>query len=130
MFMMIKRAYNGVILKKELHNYFKMKSLAKCEESVKYLLPIVRAEIAKQLMVKYFLSEAEAAKLLGVSQASISHYMNGIRGSFDYDIVKKWKPDIEEFALEAAEDLMERHDLQFISDKYCELCRKVGIGEK
>ncbi|WP_449461642.1 helix-turn-helix domain-containing protein [Tardisphaera miroshnichenkoae] len=105
-----------------------MKSLAKCEDSVKYLLPIVRAEIAKQLMLKYLMSETEAAKLLGVSQASISHYMNGERGGKEHDIVKKWRPEIEKFASKAADDLMAHHNLDDISAAYCELCRTVGIG--
>jgi predicted transcriptional regulator len=106
-----------------------MKALAKCEDSVKYLLPIARAEIAKQLMNKYFLSEAAAAKLLGVSQASISHYMNGERGGKEHEIIKAWKPEIEKFASAAAEQLMEKHDIGAISQMYCDLCKKVGIGE-
>jgi predicted transcriptional regulator len=106
-----------------------LKSLAKCEDSVKYLLPIVRAEIAKQLMLKYLMSETEAAKLLGVSQASISHYLNGERGGKEHEIVKRWRGEIEKFASKAADDLMLHHSLEEISSKYCELCRMVGIGE-
>ncbi len=121
-------AYNTVILKKEYRAYIKLKSLAKCEDSVKYLLPIVRAEIAKQLMVKYLMSETEAAKLLGVSQASISHYMNGERGGKEHDIIKKWRPEIEKFASKAADDLIAHRSLDDVSAAYCELCRAVGIG--
>ncbi len=54
--------------------------LAPCEIAVKCALPAVRAMIAKELVTKHNLKQAEAAELLGVSQPAISLYSRKIRG--------------------------------------------------
>ena len=54
--------------------------LAPCEIAVKCVLPSVRAMIAEKLVNKHNLNQAEAAKLLGVSQPAISLYCRKIRG--------------------------------------------------
>jgi predicted transcriptional regulator len=54
--------------------------LAPCEVAVKCLLPSVRAMLAKELMVRHNLRQAEAAQLLGVSQPAVSLYYRKRRG--------------------------------------------------
>ena len=43
-----------------------------CEVVVKYVLPVFRAMVAKELIVKYKLSQNEVAQKLGITQAAVS----------------------------------------------------------
>jgi len=55
--------------------------LAPCEVAVKCALPSVRAMVANELTSKHNLKQAEAAKLLGISQPAISLYQQKLRGN-------------------------------------------------
>jgi len=97
--------------------------LVPCEISVKCVLPAIRAMIAKELMTKYALKQAEAAKLLGVSQPAISLYHRQIRGSAidlenDAEILKL----IQNLAASLAEGGLTHKD--FIP-RFCEICRTI-----
>ena len=60
--------------------------LTPCEIAVKIALPSVRAMVANELMSKHDLNQAEAAKLLGISQPAVSLYQQKLRGnSIDLD---------------------------------------------
>ena len=79
--------------------------------------------IAKELMTKYALKQAEAAKLLGVSQPAISLYHRQIRGSAidlenDAEILKL----IQNLAASLAEGGLTHKD--FIP-RFCEICRTI-----
>ena len=51
-----------------------------CEIIVKDVLPGLRSAVAKELAEEYKLNQSEIARLLGVSQASISQYLRKLRG--------------------------------------------------
>lgn len=51
-----------------------------CEGVVKLVLPAFRSLIAKNLIEKYNFSQVTAAKKLGTTQATISHYLYSQRG--------------------------------------------------
>ena len=51
----------------------------RCEEVGKYVLPVFRALIAKELVNTYKLTQSETARSLGTTQAAISHYVNSKR---------------------------------------------------
>ena len=51
-----------------------------CEIVVKYILPGIRAIIAKDLIETYKLTQKEAAKRLGMTQPAISQYKKHLRG--------------------------------------------------
>jgi len=55
--------------------------LTPCEVAVKCALPSVRAMVATELMNKHSLNQAQAAKLLGISQPAISLYQKKLRGN-------------------------------------------------
>jgi len=55
--------------------------LTPCEVAVKCALPSIRAMIATELTNKYNLKQAEAAKLLDISQPAISLYQKKLRGT-------------------------------------------------
>ena len=55
--------------------------LTPCEVAVKIALPSVRAMVANALMNRHNLNQAEAAKLLGISQPAVSLYQQKLRGN-------------------------------------------------
>lgn len=52
-----------------------------CEIASQYLLPTLRAMVAKNLMEKYNLTQQDAASKLGLTQSAISQYTRQLRGS-------------------------------------------------
>jgi predicted transcriptional regulator len=79
--------------------------------------------IAKQLMAKYGLKQAETAQLLGVSQPAISLYYRRIRGKAinlddDYEI----KDSVDQFARRLSHGNLS--SVEFIS-AFCDICRKM-----
>lgn len=67
-----------------------------CELSAKYVIPALRLMIAKKLIEKHGLTQSEVAKLLGVTQPSISHYLNSKRGIRMAKILSRSK-DVREY---------------------------------
>ena len=51
-----------------------------CEVYAKRILPALRALVAKIMVNEYGLTQLDAAKILGVTQASINYYLSGKRG--------------------------------------------------
>jgi len=51
-----------------------------CEIVVWYILPLVRREIAKELVNEHGLSQANVARMFGVTDAAISQYLKKKRG--------------------------------------------------
>ena len=97
--------------------------LVPCEIAVKCLLPSVRAMIAKELTTKYDLKQAEAARLLGVSQPAISLYYRKIRGkAIDLEKDPAIMKLIEDLATSVAKGTLARKD--FIS-MFCGICRAI-----
>ncbi len=62
-----------------------------CEISARYVIPAVRLMIAKKLIEEHNLTQSEVAELLGVTQPSISHYLNSKRGIKTAKILSKCK---------------------------------------
>lgn len=50
------------------------------ELSAKVAIPALRAIIAKKLVAVHGLSQVQAARLLGITQAAVSNYTRGVRG--------------------------------------------------
>ncbi len=53
--------------------------VARCETVGKYVLPIFKSLVAKELINTYNLTQHEAAQKLGITQAAISQYINSKR---------------------------------------------------
>jgi predicted transcriptional regulator len=51
-----------------------------CEIIVWQVLPVIRRELAKNLINNHGLSQKEVANILGTTEASISRYISGKRG--------------------------------------------------
>lgn len=94
-----------------------------CEVAVKCVLPVVRAMVARELVVSYGLRQVDAARSLGVSQPAISLYSRNIRGRA---IDLENDPEIKRLIADVAESLAKRSpsrkDLMLM---YCKICRTV-----
>jgi len=54
-----------------------------CEIIVWEVLPVIRREIAKSLIKNHSLTQREAAKKLGLTEAAVSRYLSGKRGGIE-----------------------------------------------
>jgi len=97
--------------------------LVPCEIAVKCVLPAVRAMLAKELMVKHYLKQTEAARLLGVSQPAISLYTRKIRGKA---IDLKNEPEITDLVTELAASMVKGNlaHKDYIP-QFCEICKTI-----
>jgi len=53
-----------------------------CEAMVKIVLPAFRSLVAKRLAITYGMPQTEIARLLGITQPSISFYLSSKRGKW------------------------------------------------
>ena len=65
-----------------------------CEIIGKYVLPIFRSMLAKELVQKYKFSQTETAKKLGTTQAAVSQYLSSKRAYKGAEEVKDYLPRI------------------------------------
>ena len=82
-------------------------------------VPALRAMVAKRLLSKYDLSQKAAAEAMGVTQAAISNYLRGTRGSA-FTIGSDSR--IEVLIQEVAEMMVERKETSSIISKFSEAC--------
>jgi len=87
-----------------------------CEHALWYVLPQIRAELAREL-VERGLSQKDAAEKLGLTPAAVSQYLHKKRGS---SLPSKFKKLIEN----AADGLLEASGDNKISSIICDCCTK------
>ncbi len=102
-----------------------------CEAVARYVLPIFRSLIAKELIEKYNFTQLEAAEKLGTTQAAISQYIHSKRGLKG---VKQFE-DILPIIQSAASDTARRIANGEISGeeimlKFCKLCASLWEEKK
>jgi predicted transcriptional regulator len=94
-----------------------------CEIIGKYVLPIFRSLLAKELVQKYHMTQTEAAKKLGTTQAAVSQYLSSKRAYKGIENVEEFLPKIEAMAGETAQKLVNKEiaadDVTF---DFCRLC--------
>ena len=96
---------------------------AHCETFAREVLPAIRALIAQKLVKEMGLKQSEAAKLLGVTQATISHYINFRRGKVTKLLqTKEVASSLDEVA---ARIVKERASIT--PDDLCQICRKARM---
>jgi predicted transcriptional regulator len=94
-----------------------------CEIIGKYVLPIFRSMLAKELVQKYNLSQTEAAKHLGTTQAAVSQYLSSKRAYKGTEQVEQYLPQIQIMAAETAQRLMNREIVaKDVTFDFCKLC--------
>lgn len=94
-----------------------------CEIIGKYVLPIFRSMLAKELVQKYKLSQTEAAKKLGTTQAAVSQYLSSKRAYKGMEHVEEYLPKIQAMAAETAQKLVNKEiSAGDITPNFCSLC--------
>ena len=80
-----------------------------CETVVWYVLPKIRAELAKSLL-ELGISQKEISRKLGVTQAAISQYARGKRGRY-MELGEDISNDIKELAEHIVEKSLSEHEI-------------------
>ena len=74
-----------------------MQEMMPQEIEVRYILPAIRREIARIFIEEHKLSQKEAAKILGLTEAAVSQYRHSKRAKsvvFSDDVVKEIKASV------------------------------------
>ena len=96
----------------------------RCEAIGKYVVPLFRSLVAKELINTYNLTQVETARKLGTTQAAISQYINSKRANrgleqFGDDTV----PKIQALANQAAKRLADEEiSVDEVTVDFCKLC--------
>jgi len=94
-----------------------------CEIIGKYVLPIFRSMLAKELVQKYNLSQTETAKKLGTTQAAVSQYLSSKRAYKGIEHVEQFLPKIQDMAAETARKLVNKEiAVKDVTFDFCKLC--------
>jgi predicted transcriptional regulator len=94
-----------------------------CEAVGRYILPILRSLVAKELIEKYNLTQIEAARKLGTTQAAISQYLHSKRGCKGIADFEEILPLIQTAASETAEGIASgKMGADEIASNFCKLC--------
>jgi predicted transcriptional regulator len=102
-----------------------------CESVARYLLPLYRAFVAKELIKKYNYTQVEVAKKLGTTQAAISQYVTSKRGHRRIPNYEDTATLVQNAAAKAAKRMTtaEMSPAEF-SASFCELCASVRQTKK
>lgn len=96
---------------------------ARCESIGKYVLPVYRSFVAKELISTYHLTQVETAKKLKTTQAAISQYMNSKRAIKGIEQFKEVLPTIQTEAQKTAKQLANQQiTWDEITPDFCKLC--------
>ena len=90
----------------------------RCEVIVQYVLPAIRAEMAVR-MREEGISQAQIARILGVTPAAVNQYVKSKRGTVGQD----------DEVLEVIDDYIEkyRNDPDQLSANLCDVCNKIKL---
>jgi predicted transcriptional regulator len=97
--------------------------MVRCESIGKYVMPIFRSLVAKELVNTYKLTQVETAKRLGTTQAAISQYINLKRALKGTEEFCNDMPKIQAIAEDTARRLSNREiGPEDIALNLCKLC--------
>jgi predicted transcriptional regulator len=101
-----------------------------CELIVWYVLPSIRRELAKELVEKHNLKQAEVARRFGVTDAAISQYLKAKRGtSKEIENSGQYEAFKREVEISAAR-IMEGSDIVTETCRICDMVKKSGMLSK
>ncbi|MCS7106334.1 MAG: helix-turn-helix domain-containing protein [Candidatus Aenigmarchaeota archaeon] len=95
-----------------------------CEVIVSSVLPSIRSLIAKELIKNYNLTQEEAAKLLGLTQAAISQYYRESRGT-KVKLLEKSKEVVGMIKKLEEKIVKEGIDSVEMQKEFCKICKEV-----
>ena len=98
---------------------------ARCETIGKYVLPVFRALVARELVTNYHLKQTETAKKLGTTQAAVSQYVASKRAVKGSERVASMMPKIQQMASQSALRLA-KNEVSWadVASDLCKLCSK------
>ena len=113
--------------KQRFYNYksviFLVHMASRCEIMGKYMLPLFRSYVAKELLGAHNLTQMEAAHKLQTTQAAISQYVNSKRAIRRTETIDSTLPKIQAFAANAAERLAKGEtNWREVTTKFCIFC--------
>ncbi len=94
-----------------------------CIVVVRYILPAIRAQIAKELIDRHGLKRSEAAKKMGVTPAAVTQYLEMVRGGIATDVIES-SEEAAEMVSQTAESLVRNEaSVCDVLDKMCGVCQ-------
>ncbi|MBO3798242.1 MAG: hypothetical protein QXP19_01290 [Thermoproteota archaeon] len=99
-----------------------------CEHMVRYVVPALRMLISRQLSEKYSLNQIQVARMLNVTQPSVSNYMGRRKGSVK---IRRYLSNsvVNEYAGNMARKLFEKGlSLKELEEDICSLCAELRKG--
>jgi len=102
-----------------------------CEVVARYILPIFRSMVAKELIEKYNFTQVAAAEKLGTTQAAISQYIHSKRGYKGIEQFENILPEIQSVASETAKSIASGElSAEEVTSRFCKLCTKLREKKK
>lgn len=94
-----------------------------CMVVVRYILPAIRAQIAKELVERYGLKRSEVAKKMVVTPAAVTQYLEGIRGGQAIYLIEG-SEKIAEMVSQTADSLV-KNDTEIceVLELICNICQ-------
>ena len=103
---------------------------SRCETISKHVLPFFRALVAKELVSTYHLTQVDAAKKIGTTQAAISQYVTSKRAISGSGQVAAMLPQIQAMAIETARSLAKNEvSWDEVTSNFCKLCSTLDVEE-
>ena len=104
---------------------------ARCETIGKYVLPVFRSLVAKELVNTYHLTQVEAAQKLKTTQAAVSQYINSKRAIKGTEQFTEIVPRIQALAKETAKQLTNQETTwDKVTQDFCKLCSTFYVIEE
>jgi predicted transcriptional regulator len=94
-----------------------------CELVVGKIMPAMRASVVKELSNKYNMKQADIARKLGITQASVSQYLSSARGA-GTKMTENF-PEIKTYASEISKKIAAGEDRFEWSSVLCRACKDI-----
>ena len=103
-----------------------------CEVVVNKILPSVRGELVRILSCEHGMRQTEIAELLGITQASVSQYLNSSRGrdKLLLEIFPEIETDMREVAGDIVKDANSTVKNQISFKLWCNICTRIIRDDK
>lgn len=98
-----------------------------CELVVGRIMPALRASVVKELTNKYHMKQADIARKMGITQASVSQYLSAVRAAGSK--MTESFPKIKTYASEIAKRINAGEDRNELSSILCRACNEIKSDE-
>ena len=85
------------------------------EVEAQAIIPFLRTTVAKILIDKYSLTQQQSAKKMGITQATISNYMNRSRGNIELYLITE---RIQSYAEQIADEIINESSEIIVGEKF------------